>query len=175
MDIESDIKRVVWLLLAILLVSLCGCTTTKYIPIETTHTEVTERVITDTTDIRHLRHIIDSLSTERTTQQRDCVVIILDTAGTIRLRQEYHNTTNTIKTLHSQLAADSAFIYKQRLDSVMKKREEIDVISAPIRQMTRWEKFKSDWFGYIIVVLLAALAVINIKSWWKNIKNKSNI
>lgn len=169
-------KRLIILLVAILIASLYGCTTIRYVPIETTKTEYVEKVIRDTSDTYQLKHIIDSLITDRTTHQRDCVIIVKDTAGAVINRQEYHNTTKTIRTHHKQKESDSVMFYKMKVDSLLNKRE--DVVQVPVhvkRELTRWEKFKSDWFGLIVIVSLAALAVLYLMLWWQKKKNKSNI
>lgn len=169
-------KRLIILLVAILIASLYGCTTIKYVPIETTKTEYVEKVIRDTSDTYQLKHIIDSLITDRTTHQRDCVIIVKDTAGAVINRQEYHNTTNTIRTHHKQKESDSVMFYKLKVDSLLNKREDVVQVPVPVkRELTRWEKFKSDWFGLIVIVSLAALAVLYLMLWWQKKKNKSNI
>lgn len=163
-------------MVAILIASLYGCTTIKYVPIETTKTEYVEKVIRGTSDTYHLKHIIDSLITDRTTHQSDCVIIVKDTAGAVINRQEYHNTTNTIRTHHKQKESDSVMFYKMKVDSLLNKREDVVQVPVPVkRELTRWEKFKSDWFGLIVIVSLAALAVLYLMLWWQKKKNKSNI
>ena len=169
-------KRLIILLVAILIASLYGCTTIKYVPIETTKTEYVEKVIRDTSDTYQLKHIIDSLVTDRTTHQRDCVIIVKDTAGAVINRQEYHNTTNTIRTHHKQKESDSVMFYKMKVDCLLNKSKDVVQVPAPVkRELTRWEKFKSDWFGLIVIVSLAALAVLYLMLWWQKKKNKSNI
>lgn len=169
-------KRLIVLLIAIIIASLYGCTTTRYVPVETTKTEYVEKVIRDTSDTYHLKHIIDSLITDRTTNQRDCVIIIKDTAGAVINRQEYHNTTNVIRTHHKQKESDSVLFYKMKVDSLLGKSEDVVQVPVPIeRELTRWEKFKSDWFGLIVIVSLAALAILYLMLWWQKKKNKSNI
>ena len=158
------------------MVLVTACSTVKYVPVENISKQTERRYIEDSEQVRRLTMVIDSIQHENTTNIRDCVVVYIDTTGNIRLRQEWHNKDRVRNTNRLYLSIDSTLIYKMLYDSVLNSRDSVTQIPVPVeRKLSKWEKFKSDWFSVIIIVLLASSAVTIKIIWWQKKKNKSNI
>ena len=167
-------KNLVYLFLV--LIALTACTTTKYIPVETVTTKFVDRYVKDTVQIERLQRTIDSIQSSVEKTVRDCVIIVIDTTGNVRMRQEWHNTERTRNTERLIQMEEGKLIYKMKYDSLLAVIDSISQVPYPVeRRLSRWEKFKSDWFGYLVIVSLAAMAVLYIILWWQKKKNKSNI
>ena len=160
----------------LVLIALTACTTTKYIPVETVTTKFVDRYVKDTVQIERLQRTIDSIQSSVEKTVRDCVIIVIDTTGNVRMRQEWHNTERTRNTERLIQMEEGKLIYKMKYDSLLAVIDSISQVPYPVeRRLSRWEKFKSDWFGYLVIVSLAAMAVLYIILWWQKKKNKSNI
>ena len=157
-------------------ITLTACTSTKYVPVEKTTTKYVDRYVKDTLHIERLQKTIDSIQSSAEKTVRDCIVICIDTAGNVRTRQEWHNEErirNLERLIHQ---TDGTLIYKMKYDSLLAVIDSVSQVPYPVEiQLNRWEKFKSDWFTEIIIVLLAALAVTITILWWHKTQNKSNI
>ena len=167
-------RKILFIIFTMVLVT--ACSTVKYVPVENISKQTERRYIEDSEQVRRLTMVIDSIQHENTTNIRDCVVVYIDTTGNIRLRQEWHNKDRVRNTNRLYLSIDSTLIYKMLYDSVLNSRDSVTQIPVPVeRKLSKWEKFKSDWFSVIIIVLLASLAVTIKIIWWQKKKNKSNI
>lgn len=160
----------------LVLIALTACTTTKYVPVETVTTKCVDRYVKDTVQIERLQRTIDSIQSSAEKTVRDCFIIYIDNNGNVRLRQEWHSTDRTRNTERLIQRLEESLIYKMKYDSLLAVIDSISQVPYPVeRRLSRWDKFKSDWFGYVVIVSLAAMAVLYIMLWWQKKKNKSNI
>lgn len=144
-----DVDRIKgWLLglIACAIISmLCGCRSTKYVPVGSVRTEYKDRVV--------MRHdtVRDSVMRLRDVYRHDSVVyrmkgdtVYVDRWHTLLQSSSLLNRTEKSRVMHDTL-------YVDRTDSVR--------VPVPVeRQLTKWEKTKMD-FGTAAMVI-AAMAII---------------
>lgn len=139
------VKKVFLLLLV--LVSICGCRTTKQV---TAISDVRDSVryidhIRDSVNMVNIRNVIDSV------RYRDSIVITLDSAGNERHRAEYHYR-DTYKEIR-----DSVDKYKAKSDSLenVKQTVKTDIKTVVVeKKLTWWQRMKIDYLGWAILLLI---------------------
>lgn len=154
----------IWGLIACVIISmLCGCRTTRYVPVESVRTKYKDRVATVHDTVR------DSVRVSNDVYRHDSVLIRMkgDTVyverwHTLMLNSQLRNRAERSKAAHDTL-------YVTRTDSVR--------VPVPVeRKLTKWEKTKMD-FGTAAMVIsaMAIIAGIVILAWWLRRKIRGNI
>lgn len=150
-----------------LLWALCGCTTTKYVPMETVRAEYVE---SDTAAIyNRIGHLLESL--RESEQRSDSLVdryketVVLnergDTARHDRERITYRSTSRE-KELERQVAARDSIIRALRLRMASAKTDSVQVPYPVEKPLTRWQQAKMDFGGMAIGVVGAVVVYIII-------------
>lgn len=151
-------------LLIVLLTGLCGCTNTRYVPVETGRTEYIGQ------DNTELLNVIRSL-TERLYQKERQVdslmqsnrelLVLSEKGDTLRHDREtiVYRSSHREKELERLLESknDSIHELRQRLESV--KSDSIPVPYPVERKLTWWEQAKMDFGGFALGGMAAVLCV----------------
>lgn len=153
-------KEDVWYLFKIALLSvvvllMASCKSVQYVPIETTHTEYIEKVVVDSSEISRLRYLVDSVRQSVTIVYKDCTVMVVDTAGNVKSKERYRDTTKDSLVEHKTKEVDSTAFYRSIIDSLRHIKN--DTIQKPYpveKELTQWQQFKIDYSTWIILVLL---------------------
>lgn len=156
----------------ILTLCLCGCTTTKYVPVETVRTQY---VVADTTAIYdRLMRLFESLREKEMRSDslvdRSKETVILNEQGdTTRHDKErtVYRSTNRERELEHKVTQQDSIINALRLQLQSQKIDSVAVPYPVERELTRWERTKVDWGGWAMAAAAAAIAV----ALWR-IKNK---
>lgn len=158
------LKGAIWGLIACVIISLlCGCRTTRYVPVESVRTEYKDRVVAVHDTVRDsvlmssdvYRH--DSVSVR---MQGDTVYV--ERWHTLMLNSQLRNRAERSKAAHDTL-------YVTKTDSVR--------VPVPVeRKLTKWEHVKMD-FGTaaIVIAAMAIIAGIVILACWLRRKIRGNI
>ena len=154
----------IWGLIACVIISmLCGCRTTRYVPVESVRTEYKDRVV--------MRHdtVRDSVRVSNDVYRHDSVLIKMqgDTVYVERWHTLLQSSSLQNRSERSKAAHDT--LYVTRTDSVR--------VPVPVeRKLTKWEKTKMD-FGTAAMVIsaMAIIAGIVILAWWLRRKIRGNI
>lgn len=158
------LKRAIWGLIACVIISmLCGCRTTRYVPVESVRTEYKDRVLTVHDTVR------DSVRVSNDVYRHDSVLIRMkgDTVYVERWHTLLQSSSLQNRAERSKAAHDT--LYVTRTDSVR--------VPVPVeRKLTKWEKTKMD-FGTVAMVIsaMAIIAGIGVLAWWLRRKIRGNI
>lgn len=143
---------------------LCGCSPTKYVPVETVRTEYRDA---DTTAIyNHLlrlfetKHEKESRSDSLFDRTKEVVVLKEngDTARYDRVRIVYRSTANE-RELEHKINEQDSMIAALRIQLSTVKADSIAVPYPVERELSRWEKAKMDFGGIAFGGLFAAIAI----------------
>lgn len=153
-----------WAALIWLLVSLCGCTTTKYVPVETVRTEYREA---DTTAIYDsLRSFFESLysretSSDSVVERNKETVVLKENGDTARHDKEriVYVSSRREKELEHKLSQKDSVIDALRLQLASVKADSIPVPYPVERKLSRWEQTKMDLGGIAMGGVAVALCV----------------
>lgn len=151
-------KKIVFLLVAMMAVMLAGCSHKVYEGAESSS------VKKDSIQI----HIIDSVRWQNKTQIRDSVnvrdsiVIKVDAEGNEIGRSEWHERD------HYREVKDSTAFYKQMCDSLMKMTAEKDTVTIHDieyrdKPLNKWQTFKLEVGG--IAVGISVAAILGLLVW----------
>ncbi len=158
------LKGTIWGLIACIIISiLCGCRSTRYVPVESVRTEYKDRVMTVHDTMR------DSVLMLNDVYRHDSVSVL--TRGDTVYVDRWHTLRQTAvdkgRTLQSIAAHDT--LYVVMTDSVR--------VPVPVeRKLTKWERVKMD-FGTATIVIsaMAIIAGIVILAWWLRRRIRGNI
>ena len=151
-------------LLVAVITGMCGCTNTRYVPVETVRTEYVGK------DNTELLNIIKSL-TERLYQKERQVdslmqsnrelLVLSEKGDTLRHDREtiVYRASHREKELERLLESKSDSIreLRQRLESV--KSDSIPVPYPVEKQLTKWQQTKMDFGGIAIGVIIAVVCI----------------
>ena len=160
-------------LLSAIVLLLASCKTTEYVPIETTHTEYIEKVVVDSSEISRLRYLVDSVSRSVVIVQKDCTVMTVDTAGNVKSKERYKDTTKDRLVEHKTREIDSTAYYRSIIDSLRHVKN--DTIQKPYpveKELTKWQQFKVEYGGYMLTIILVTIIYL---IWWSKRKDKLTI
>lgn len=160
-------------MLTAIVLLLASCKTTEYVPIETTHTEYVEKIVFDTAEVNRLRLLVDSVSRTVVIVQKDCTVMTVDTAGNVKSKERYKDTTKDRLVEHKTREIDSTAYYRSMIDSLRHIKN--DTIQKPYpveKQLTKWQQFKVDYGGYMLTIILATIIYL---TWWAKRKDRLTI
>lgn len=154
----------VWSFLIWLAVSLCGCTRTNYVPIETVRTEY---VNADTTGFfDRLRSLFESMYCRETSsdsvidRQKETVTLKEngDTARHDRERVIYVSSRRE-KELEHQIKEQDSTIGFLRMQLATVKTDSIHVPYPVERKLSPWELAKMDFGGFALGGMAVALCI----------------
>ena len=151
--------------LAILALVLCGCTTTKFVPVESGRTE---HIKADTT---HLVRLIDLLREQVRSKDRAIdslmqsyreLLVLNDNGDTLRHDRErvVYRSSHREKELERLLESKSDLVRELRQQLEHAKSDSIPVPYPVEKQLTRWEKTKMDFGGFALGGLAIGLSIV---------------
>lgn len=152
----DKIKGAIWGLIACAIISmlLCGCRSTRCVPVESVRTEYKDRVV--------MRHdtVRDSVMRLRDVYRHDSVAVMMrgdtvfvDRWHTLRQSSSLRNRTEKSRMMHDT-------IYVNRTDSVR-------VPVAVERKLTRWERMnRSVMDVFAVIGMITAVAVVGLLLLW---------
>ena len=154
--------------LFIFLICLIGCTTTKYVPIESVRTEYHEA---DTTAIyNRLLRLFESrrekeIRSDSLFDREKETVVLKENGDTARHDREriIYKATKHEKELEQTVATQDSIIDSLRTELATAKTDSVQVPYPVERELSRWERVKMDVGGVAIGVAGAALC---IAVWW---------
>lgn len=157
-------NALMWAALIWLLVSLCGCTRTTYVPVETVRTEYVEA---DTAGIyERLRDFFESLysretSSDSVVERNKETVVLKENGDTAR-----HDTERTVyvssrreKELEHEVRQRDSIIDSLRLRLASVKSDSIRVPYPVERPLSRWEQTKMNLGGFALGGVAVALCI----------------
>ena len=156
-----------WLLdIAVMILAawlMCGCRTTRCVPVKSVRTEYKDRVVAVHDTVR------DSVLVSSDVYRHDSVLIRMkgDTVYVERWHTLLQSSSLQNRAERSKAAHDT--LYVTRTDSVR--------VPVPVeRKLTKWERVRLD-FGTIAVVVtaMAIIAGIGVLAWWLRRKIRGNI
>lgn len=154
----------VWAVLIWLFTTLCGCTRTTYVPMETVRTEYREA---DTTAIYDsLRSFFESLysretSSDSVVERNKETVVLKENGDTARHDKEriVYVSSRREKELEHKLSQKDSVIDALRLQLASVKADSIPVPYPVERKLSRWEQTKMDLGGIAMGGVAVALCV----------------
>ena len=150
------------ILATILAVWLCGCSSTKYVPVESVSTDSLS--VNIETQFHQLRSMLESLRHEVNTRDsvstKDSKVIVINQQGDtvyreiVRERDTSHSRDEVVESLRHYY--DSVMDSQDRkLEALIRK---LDSIPVPVeKQLTWWEQTKQEAGGIAIGCVLAVI------------------
>ena len=157
-----------YLVIILCLFVLSSCTTTKYVPVETTNTEVAYRA--DSTEINRLLKQIEEIKLTLTNRVSEKV----ETTNTIVLNEQGDTLSHDKETLIETLIENTATTEKTIAESeetnthttMQKNVEQTEIKEVPVeveKELSAWQKFKINFAEIIIgvaVLVISLLALI---------------
>lgn len=166
------LKGAIWGLIACIIISmLCGCRSTRRVPVERMRTEYKDRVVAVQDTVR------DSVLMSSDVYRHDSVLIKMqgDTVYVERWHTLLQNSQLRNRAEQSKTAHDT--VYVTRTDSVIVQVRVPVKVPVPVeRKLTKWEKVRMD-FGTVamVVAAVAIMAGIGVLAWWLRRKIRGNI
>lgn len=115
----ATLKGVMWGLFACLVITLIfGCTTTKYVPVEQTHTEYVTRTVRDTVVQERIVERAMSTAVVQTSRVRDSVATVVDELGNVKRTDAWHWSDTQHDTQTEKVLRDSLTALRTRCDSL---------------------------------------------------------
>lgn len=144
---------------------LCGCTTTKYVPIKETHTEYVYVNQKDSTkdEYSHKESEKEKYISNTHTEERDSCSTTVDQQGNIIKQEHWHwsNTTNSEYIEREKALQDSIKHLHNKVDSLASEKVDSIPVPHPVeKKLTRWQQIKIDWGGWTMLVLVISIFII---------------
>lgn len=160
-------------LLSAIVLLLASCRTTKYVPIETIHTEYIEKTVVDSSQINRLKYLVDSVKQSVMVIKKDCTVLVVDTAGNIKSKEHYQDTSRDRLVEHKTREVDSTAYYRSVIDSLRNIKNDTIPMPYPVKkELNKWQQFKVEYGGYMLFVILVTIIYL---IWWSKRKDKLTI
>lgn len=139
-----------WFVLTVAL--LTGCKSTKYVPVETVR--VDSVFVSDSSVVKTITHYKDSL------RIKDSIVIVVDTAGNVLIKEKYHDERHTKDTERSN---------NETKTKEAKSAESVQTPAPVERPLTWWQqtRFKLFWPLAGSVVVLSFIVVWLVRRFKK--------
>lgn len=119
MRLVAAAKGLAWGLLACLAIALVsGCTATRYVPVEQTHTEYVTRTVRDTVVQERIVEKAVSTAVTQTSLVRDSVATVVDEQGNVKRTDAWHWRDTERDTQTEKVLRDSLAVMKTRCDSL---------------------------------------------------------
>ncbi len=164
--IENIIAAIGFVLLALLIFLLSGCSTKQHIVRET----LIDTIYLSKSDtvIKEIKKIVkDSTNVRSKQDKRDSTVIKVDDAGNIKMAEFYHFTNNSDTVYVYREQSDSLGILKKELSELREKYDhkstEYELIEKPL---SFFDKFRlwSWWIFAPLAIIFAFIIWLKIKS-----------
>lgn len=133
-------------------VLLVGCKSTKYVPVETVR--VDSVFVSDSSVVKTITHYKDSL------RIKDSIVIVVDTAGNVLIKEKYHDERHTKDTERSNN------------ETKTKEAKSAESVQTPVpleRPLTWWQQTRLKLFWPLAgsVVVLSFIVVWLVRRFKK--------
>lgn len=156
-----------WIAFSGLIFALFGCTTTKYVPIETVRTEYVQA---DTAEIyNRLKQIFETQkqSEQRTDSLVDTnkeTIVVNEQGDTTRYEsvRVIYRSTNKERELERVIEQKDSLIGELRTQSLSAKVDSVAVPYPVEKELTVWQRTKVEWGGWAFA-LLAVIFVVWIR------------
>lgn len=156
-----------WAGLIWLAVALCGCSQTRYVPVESVQTEYREA---DTTAIyERLRDFFESMyrrevSSDSVVDRSKETVVLKENGDTARHDKEriVYVSSRREKELEHKISERDSIIGALRLRLASVKSDSIQVPYPVERPLSRWERAKMDLGGFALGGIAAAVCAVVI-------------
>ena len=161
---KNDFKKlgyVLWFFLALLL--LCHLVSCKSIDTESSQkhsdTIVVDRLVSDSSLIVKWKDTFLSYYERMLVTRRDCLVIIVDSTGNEKARQEWHDTLKDRDRQTNENKVDSVAILKSKIDSLMCIKSNENIIHTTT---TEYVEEELNWLQVTLITIgvIALLAMI---------------
>lgn len=161
---KNDFKKlgyVLWFFLALLL--LCHLVSCKSIDTESSQrhsdTVVVDRLVSDSSLIVKWKDTFLSYYERMLVTRRDCLVIIVDSTGNEKARQEWHDTLKDRDRQTNENKVDSVAILKSKIDSLMCIKSKENIIHTTT---TEYVEKELNWLQVTLITIgvIALLAMI---------------
>lgn len=141
-----------WFVLTVAL--LTGCKSTKYVPVETVR--VDSVFVSDSSVVKTITHYKDSL------RIKDSIVIVVDTAGNVLIKEKYHDERHTKDTERSN----------NETKTKAKEAKSAESVQTPVpleRPLTWWQQTRLKLFWPLAgsVVVLSFIVVWLVRRFKK--------
>lgn len=162
---KNDFKKlgyVLWFFLALLL--LCHLVSCKSIDTESSQkhsdTVVVDRLVSDSSLIVKWKDTFLSYYERMLVTRRDCLVIIVDSTGNEKARQEWHDTLKDRDRQTNENKVDSVAILKSKIDSLMCIKSNENIIHTTT---TEYVEKELNWLQVTLITIgvIALLAMIS--------------
>ena len=127
----------------------------------------------DSAEISRLRYLVDSVRQSVTIVYKDCTVMVVDTAGNVKSKERYRDTTKDSLVEHKTKEIDSTAYYRNIIDSLRHIKN--DTIQKPYpveKELSKWQQFKVEYGGYMLTIILVTIIYL---IWWAKRKDKLTI
>ena len=161
---KNDFKKfgyVLWFFFALLL--LCHLVSCKSVDTESSQrhsdTVVVDRLISDSSLIVKWKDTFLSYYERMLVTRRDCLVIIVDSTGNEKARQEWHDTLRDRDRQTKENKVDSVAILKSKIDSLMCIKSNENIIHTTT---TEYVEKELNWLQVTLITIgvIALLAMI---------------
>ena len=161
---KNDFKKfgyVLWFFFALLL--LCHLVSCKSVDTESSQrhsdTVVVDRLISDSSLIVKWKDTFLSYYERMLVTRRDCLVIIVDSTGNEKARQEWHDTLKDRDRQTTENKVDSVAILKSKIDSLMCIKSNENIIHTTT---TEYVEKELNWLQVTLITIgvIALLAMI---------------
>lgn len=161
---KNDFKKlgyVLWFFFALLL--LCHLVSCKSIDTESSQrhsdTVVVDRLVSDSSLIVKWKDTFLSYYERMLVTRRDCLVIIVDSTGNEKARQEWHDTLKDRDRQTNENKVDSVAILKSKIDSLICIKSNENIIHTTT---TEYVKKELNWLQVTLITIgvIALLAMI---------------
>ena len=161
---KNDFKKfgyVLWFFFALLL--LCHLVSCKSIDTDSSQrhsdTVVVDRLVSDSSLIVKWKDTFLSYYERMLVTRRDCLVIIVDSTGNEKARQEWHDTLKDRDRQTNENKVDSVAILKSKIDSLMCIKSNKNIIHTTT---TEYVEKELNWLQVTLITIgvIALLAMI---------------
>ena len=157
----KNLGHVLWFFFALLL--LCHLASCKSIDTDSSQrhsdTVVVDRLVSDSSLIVKWKDTFLSYYERMLVTRRDCLVIIVDSTGNEKARQEWHDTLKDRDRQTNENKVDSVAILKSKIDSLMCIKSNENIIHTTT---TEYVEEELNWLQVTLITIgvIALLAMI---------------
>ncbi len=180
--------KIVFFLMAILLIGMSGCQSQRYIPVESYKTDsisnnseiLMQRVQNLLNEIRVWEQRRDSISARDSVAVRDSIVLHINEAGDVVSKERYRDRVEKSDRITTTESNKTTEITRQYIDSLLTAQktelmamiEESNQVPMPVeRRLSKWEQVKQE-VGGISIGILVVVIVIAVIWLIKKVKNQ---
>ena len=173
---QGTSKGWAYILLSMMLIgfalTLMGCKG-KQVITESVRTEYLTKEVHDTLWLERLFYIVDSTRQATSIHERDCVVIVKDTAGNVINTAQWHYRNTSKELSHSTEKVDSAAYFRSVIDSLRRIKNDSTTITQYVeKKLSLWDSIKIKFGGLAFTIVAATIIYL---TWFIKRKDKQNI